>query len=107
MVKPRLRRMGSANKPFYRLIATDSRSGTQGRFLETLGWYDPKQEGVNFKLKLDRIDYWLSVGAQVSDTASSLIKKMRKMPAPAALKIEEAPVVVEEAAPVAVETEEA
>ena len=38
MVKLRLRRMGSANKPFYRLIATDSRSGTQGRFLETLGW---------------------------------------------------------------------
>ncbi|MFC1467571.1 30S ribosomal protein S16 [Verrucomicrobiota bacterium] len=78
MVKLRLRRMGSTNKPFYRLIATDVRSGTQGRFLETLGWYDPKQEGVNFKLKTERIDYWLSVGAQVSDTAKSLIKKARK-----------------------------
>ena len=78
MVKLRLRRMGSTNKPFYRLIATDVRSGTQGRFLETLGWYDPKQEGVNFNLKLDRIDYWLGVGAQVSDTAKSLIKKARK-----------------------------
>ncbi len=78
MVKLRLRRMGSRNKPFYRLIATDVRSGTQGRFLETLGWYDPKQEGVNFKLNVERVDYWLSVGAQVSDTAKSLIKKSRK-----------------------------
>ena len=78
MVKLRLRRMGSRNKPFYRLIATDVRSGTQGRFLETLGWYDPKQEGVNFKLNLERVDYWLGVGAQVSDTAKSLIKKSRK-----------------------------
>jgi small subunit ribosomal protein S16 len=71
--------MGSRNKPFYRLVATDTRSGTQGRFLETLGWYDPKQENENFKLKLDRVDYWLSVGAQLSDTAKSLIKKARKL----------------------------
>jgi small subunit ribosomal protein S16 len=78
MVKLRLRRMGATNNPFYRLVATDTRSGTQGRFLETLGWYDPKVEGVNFKLKMDRIDYWTGVGAQVSDTAKSLIKKARK-----------------------------
>lgn len=75
--KIRLRRMGSRNNPFYRLVVADSRFATTGRFLEVLGWYDPKKADENFSVKVDRVDYWQSVGAQVSDTAKSIIKKAR------------------------------
>ena len=73
--KIRLRRMGTTGKPFYRVVAADSRFATTGRFLEILGWYDPKQKGENFSLKMDRINYWLGTGAQLSGTAASLVKK--------------------------------
>lgn len=75
--KIRLRRMGSRNKPFFRLVAADSRFATTGRFLEVLGWYDPKQKGGNFSVNLERVDYWLGTGADASATARSLIKKAR------------------------------
>jgi small subunit ribosomal protein S16 len=61
------------------VVAADSRSPRDGRFLEILGWYDPKREGTNFDLKLDRIDHWTNQGAQVSDTVRSLLKKARKV----------------------------
>jgi small subunit ribosomal protein S16 len=77
-VKIRLRRLGRNNRPFYRVVATDSRSGTQGRVIEIIGWYDPKKEGRNFSLKADRVDYWEGNGAIFSDTVSSLVKKLRK-----------------------------
>jgi len=77
-VKIRLRRMGRINKPFYRVVATDSRCSNTGRFLETLGWYDPDRAGTNFSLKLDRVDYWKSNGAIFSDTVKSLVRKSRK-----------------------------
>ncbi len=77
-VKIRLRRMGRKNTPFYRVVATDSRSGTSGRFLESLGWYDPVRSGANFSLKLDRVDYWKGNGAEFSDTVKSLVRKARK-----------------------------
>ena len=100
-VKIRLRRMGSRNAPFYRVIAQDSRYATTGRFIETLGWYDPKQEGTNFSLNLDRVEYWLGTGAQPSDTASSLIKKARELPVEKAVSgtvaEEEVPAAAEEA----------
>ena len=79
-VKMRLRRMGSRNAPFYRVVVQDSRRATTGRFIETIGWYDPKQEGTNFSINLDRVEYWTSSGAQPSDTVSSLIKKARSLP---------------------------
>ena len=79
-VKMRLRRMGSRNAPFYRVVVQDSRRATTGRFIETIGWYDPKQEGENFSINLDRVEYWTSSGAQPSDTVSSLIKKARTLP---------------------------
>ena len=79
-VKMRLRRMGSRNAPFYRVVVQDSRRATTGRFIETIGWYDPKQEGENFSINLDRVEYWTSNGAQPSDTVSSLIKKARTLP---------------------------
>ena len=76
--KIRLRRMGARNKPFYRLVAADSRFATTGRFLEILGWYDPKQKGDNFSVNIERVDYWLSTGAKLSPTAKSLVKKARE-----------------------------
>ncbi len=75
--KIRLRRMGARNNPFYRLVVADSRFATTGRYLEVLGWYDPKKAEQNFSVKTDRVDYWLGVGAQMSATAKSLIKKAR------------------------------
>jgi small subunit ribosomal protein S16 len=75
--KIRLRRMGARNNPFYRLVVADSRFATTGRYLEVLGWYDPKQADKNFSVKVDRVDYWLETGAKMSATAKSLIKKAR------------------------------
>lgn len=69
--------MGARNNPFYRLVVADSRFATTGRNLEVLGWYDPKQAEKNFSVKLDRVDYWMGTGAQLSATAKSLVKKAR------------------------------
>ena len=88
-VKMRLRRMGSRNAPFYRVVIQDSRRATTGRFIETIGWYDPKQEGSNFSINLDRVEYWTSSGAQPSDTVASLIKKARSLPVTGAVSSEE------------------
>ena len=110
-VKIRLRRMGSRNAAFYRVIVQDARRAPTGKFIETLGWYDPKQEGNNFSLNLDRADYWLGNGAQPSDTAASLIKKARTLPVEQAVAgevtEEEVPVAAVEAEEAAVEAEEA
>ena len=74
-VKIRLRRMGANRDVSFRVVATDTRFPRDGRFLEVLGWYDPKKTGVNFGLKLDRIEHWKSQGALLSDTVRSLVKK--------------------------------
>jgi small subunit ribosomal protein S16 len=80
-VKIRLKRTGTTNEACFRVVAADARSPRDGRNLENLGWYTPNQPGVNFKLKLDRIDHWIGNGAQVSDTVASLIRKSRKLAA--------------------------
>jgi len=80
-VKIRLRRMGNRNAAFYRVIVQEARYATTGRFIETVGWYDPKQKGSNFSLNLDRVSYWLSQGAQPSDTVKSLVAKAGSLPA--------------------------
>jgi small subunit ribosomal protein S16 len=77
MVRLRLTRLGAKKKPFYRLVAADSRCPRDGKFIEQLGWYNPLLNPHTVKLDLSRIDYWLSVGAQPSDTAKSLIAKAR------------------------------
>jgi len=76
-VKLRLKRMGRTNHPFYRLNAIDSRSARDGRVIEQLGTYDPrnKDQTKQFAAKLDRCRYWLDVGAIPSETVSSLLKK--------------------------------
>ena len=76
-VKIRLMRMGSNKKPFFRVVAADERRPNAGRCLEALGWYDPKMKGVNYSLKMDRVDYWRGKGAQCSDTVASLLRKVK------------------------------
>src|SRR5688572_26373751 len=77
-VSIRLRREGAKNRPYYKVVVADSRSPRDGKFIEILGTYDPKKPDHNSTLKLDRIDHWLSKGAQPSDTVRSLIKKNKK-----------------------------
>src|SRR5687768_4452008 len=76
-VKLRLKRMGRTNYSFFRLNAMDSRSPRDGRVIEELGHYDPrnKDQAKQFVAKLDRCRYWLDVGAIPSETVSSLLKK--------------------------------
>ncbi len=77
-VRIRLKRTGGTNDACYRVVAADSRSPRDGSFIEQLGWYDPKKKGVNFELKLERIEYWKNQGARLSDTVVSLVKKAKK-----------------------------
>jgi len=79
-VSIRLRREGAKNRPYYKVVVADSRSPRDGKFIEILGTYDPKKADHNSTLKLDRIDHWISQGAQPSDTVRSLIKKNKKQP---------------------------
>lgn len=77
MVKLRLKRMGRRNRAFFRLCAFDAREERDGRSIEQLGTYDPmeKDEEKKVVLKRDRIEYWLSVGAQPTETVASILKK--------------------------------
>jgi small subunit ribosomal protein S16 len=77
-VSIRLRREGAKNRPYYKVVVADSRSPRDGKFIEIIGTYDPKKPGQNSTLKLDRAEYWMSKGAQASDTVRSLIKKNKK-----------------------------
>src|SRR5213592_3505076 len=76
-VKLRLKRLGRSNGAFFRLNAIDSRSPRDGRVIEELGYYDPrnKDQAKQFVAKLDRCRYWLDHGAVPSETVSSLLKK--------------------------------
>ena len=73
----RMKRMGRTHRPFYRICATDRRTPRDGRVIEELGSYDPSVPDTNARctLKAERVDYWLSVGAQPSDKVRVLIKK--------------------------------
>ncbi len=73
-VKIRLARHGAKKKPFYRIVVADSESPRDGRFLETLGTYDPLKEPAAITLKNDRVEYWLGQGATPSDTVRSILK---------------------------------
>lgn len=75
MVKLRLRRMGTIDKPFYRIVAVDSRKKRDGAYLESVGYYDPKTDPLTLKVDIERSLYWLGVGAQPSDTVRSLLRK--------------------------------
>jgi small subunit ribosomal protein S16 len=120
-LKIRLQRHGASHRPFYRLVVTEAAARRDGRFVEVLGTYEPQASKPENELllKLERIDYWKSVGAKATDTAASLIRRARRgfveapkakeaapvAEAPAeeapAAEAEEAPVAVAEEAPVA------
>ena len=100
MVKIRLRRFGKKNTPVYRVVVADKRSPRDGSIIEEIGTYDPLLKRNNFTLKLDRVDYWLGVGAQPSDTVASFIRKARKGPVE---EVDEEPVVEAVEAPAAPE----
>lgn len=74
-VRLRLRKTGSVTKPTYRVVATDHRNPRDGKFIEVLGFYDPRQS--NEQVDLARVDYWLSVGAKPSMTVSHIIARAR------------------------------
>jgi len=82
-VSIRLRREGSLNNPFYKVVVADQRSPRDGKFIEIVGNYDPKKPGDNANIALDRIQYWIERGAQPSDTVRSLVKKAKKLAAAA------------------------
>jgi small subunit ribosomal protein S16 len=108
----RLRREGALNRPYFKVVVADKRSPRDGKFIEIVGTYDPKKAGQNSTLKLDRIEHWISKGAQPSDTVRSLIKKTKN---PEAAAKKEAAVAAKKAAvaakpapaPAPVETEPA
>lgn len=74
-VKIRLRRIGAKKAPFYRVVVADSRYPRNGRFIEEVGYYDPTKEPVVIKLDNEKVQKWISNGAQPTDTVKALIKK--------------------------------
>ena len=77
MVALRLSRQGTKDRPYYKIVAVDSRKRRDGRPIEQIGTYNPMVEGVNFTLDIEKADHWLSNGAQPSDTVKSIIKKAK------------------------------
>jgi len=77
MVVLRLRRQGTKGRPFYQVVAADKRSPRDGKFIEELGTFDPEGKNQVKPLDLERVDYWLSVGAQPSDRVQTLIREAR------------------------------
>ena len=82
-VRIRLRRVGTKNVPAYRIVVADGRSPRDGRFIENIGTYNPQKVENNFKVDLDRANYWVSKGAQPSDTVRSILKKAERAAKPA------------------------
>ena len=76
MVKIRLRRMGAKKAPFYRIVVADSRCPRDGRFIVEIGTYDPLAEGEIIKVDLERAKYWISNGAQPTETVRGLLTKV-------------------------------
>ncbi|HVD00027.1 MAG TPA: 30S ribosomal protein S16 [Candidatus Dormibacteraeota bacterium] len=110
MVKIRLRRMGAKKRPFYRLVVADARSPRDGRFIEQLGIYDPLTSPATIRIDGEKVQQWISKGAQPSDAARSLLQRegiiegpavrhpkainvgaVPKAPKPAAKKVEAEP----------------
>ncbi|GAB4353806.1 MAG: 30S ribosomal protein S16 [Immundisolibacter sp.] len=80
MVTIRLARGGAKKRPFYRVVVTDSRNPRDGRFIEQIGFFNPIAQANEQPVRLDlnRVDYWLGVGAKASDRVAALVKQYRK-----------------------------
>lgn len=76
-VRIRLTRRGRKNEPKYRLVVIEARKKGQGAYLENLGFYDPMTEPATLKIKKERVDYWLGVGAKPSHTVTNLLRQTR------------------------------
>jgi len=72
-----LKRLGGTNKVHWRVVVADSKMPRDGKFIEEVGAYDSRSNPAKINLKIDRIQYWVSKGARVSDTVRSLIKKQK------------------------------
>lgn len=79
-LKIRLQRGGSAHNPVYRIVVAENTARRDGRFVEVLGTYAPKARGNDpeYRVKLERVDHWIGVGAKPTDTAAALIRRARK-----------------------------
>ncbi|MCB0062678.1 MAG: 30S ribosomal protein S16 [Caldilineaceae bacterium] len=75
MIRIRLRRMGAKRKAFYRIVVADGRSPRDGRFIETIGTYDPAKDTDSVVLKEERAAHWLQVGAQPTDSVALLLRR--------------------------------
>ncbi|MEL7539165.1 MAG: 30S ribosomal protein S16 [Pseudomonadota bacterium] len=80
MVTIRLSRGGAKKRPFYHFVVTDSRNRRDGRYIERLGYYDPRGDDSDTSLRVDleRADHWLGLGAQPTDRVKALLKQYRK-----------------------------
>ncbi|HDI45892.1 MAG TPA: 30S ribosomal protein S16 [Candidatus Omnitrophica bacterium] len=79
-VRIRLMRMGAKKKPHYRIVAADARAARDGRFIELLGYYDPKKNPPDVKVDKEKVMKWLKNGAQVTDTVKTILKKQNLDP---------------------------
>ena len=77
-VSIRLRREGTKNRPYFRVVVANSRSPRDGKFIEEIGTYQPLKKTDTYTLDVERAEYWISKGAQPSDTVFSFLKKARK-----------------------------
>ena len=84
-VRIRMKRVGAKNSPYYRIVVADGRSPRDGKFIEEIGTYQPLKKDNNFTLDMPRAEYWVSKGAQPSETVASFIKKAKKAATPAAV----------------------
>lgn len=75
MLKIRLRRQGATHAPFYRIVVSDSRRTPRAATLEQIGTYDPTRDPAHLQMDTERVEYWVSKGAKMSDTVKSLIRK--------------------------------
>ena len=82
-----MKRVGTKNTPVFRIVVADGQSPRDGKFIEELGTYQPRKKDDNFTLDLERAKYWLSKGAQPSETVASFIKKAGKAAAAAAAAV--------------------
>ncbi len=80
-VKIRLKRMGAKKRPFYRIVVADARSPRDGRFIESVGYYDPLRDPKVVKLEEERIRHWMATGAKPSDAVRELLERAGMLPA--------------------------
>jgi small subunit ribosomal protein S16 len=88
MLVIRLRRAGSKNRPFYRVVVTEGKSARDGKFVEVLGHYDPRTKPEKVVIDRERLAHWIGVGARPSDTVRTLVERL---PVPEVAEAAEAP----------------